>query len=536
MSEDKEKALMRKTDRLIEGRRVFERSQQDIRELVRPVTTDFTGGSRKGDVRSERVYDGTAIDAAQQLASGIVSFIVNPTERWFGLSVQGFSTDDYDEDALAWLELVCDIIYDHIGQPQTGFSACMHESALDIASFGYCNPYSEYSTKKGCLSFRAIPLASSYFSEDSEGFIDTVMRRTAMDLRQCRQQFPSLPKKLNEKPDNNEVTLRHLVCPRTDRDIHKIDQRNKPYASYWLCEETKELILESGYDQPPYHAGRWMKVPDEVYGTGPAAICLPDIKMLNVMERTLIRAGQKVVDPPLQVPDEGFLTQINTAPGSILIKEPGAEHIEPLLTGANLQWGLEQAEQKRIVIRNAFHAAWLKMEKENKEMTAFEVADRRNEKLMLLAPMMGRLQMETLGPMLRRIYSLLHARGHFPPAPASLQGRKLAIIYTSPAARAQLSVKANEMGRYVQELIPLAQIRPDILDAVNWDKYAKKLAEYRGVTRTILVSEKELAANRAAKQQAAAAQQMAAVAEPASKALKNVADAQSKGMNLAGLI
>lgn len=535
---DKIKQLFAKCEDMRSDRMVFERPWQDIRELVRPNTTDFTGGPTAGQVRTTRVYDSTAIDACNELAAGLCSYLVNPSERWFTLGVQGYETQDYDEEGLAWLEIVSDAIYSCYAHEVSGFNACMHESMLDIAAFGTSCPYQEWSDSLQAIIFRSCAMSGVYFREDDNGQVDTVAILRRWKIRQLRQKFPQMPSKLNEeKNENKEVHVWHLVCPRTDRDVTKHDSRNKRFASYWLCEETKEMILESGYDTLPYHGGRWMKLADEVYGVGPAKDCLPDIKMLNTMEKTIIKAAQKITDPPLQVPDEGFMLPLETSPGSLIMKEANAPNIEPLYIQGNVPWSLELAEQKRTSIRKCFLSDWLRMEKDNKEMTAYEVADRRNEKLQLIAPNCGRIQTEQLNMIIRRTYSILKEKRMIPNAPPSLQrGKKLMVTYISPAARAQLAVKANEIGRYLSEVTPLIQVYPQIIDKVDFDKLAAKLAEFRSMTRTVLRTDTQVAKIRADRAEKEQMQQLAEVAEPLTKSMKNVADAQEKGLNLGAMV
>ncbi|HRI37091.1 MAG TPA: portal protein [Nitrospira sp.] len=538
MSDDKIKKLFNKIDDMRSNRMTFERPWQDIRELVRPNTTDFTGGPTPGQVRTTRIYDGTAVDACNELAAGLCAYLVNPSERWFTIGVTGYEEVDYDEDALAWLEIVSEAIYACYAHETSGFNSCMHESMLDIGAFGTSCPYQEWSPEKNAVIFRSCSMSGIYFDEDSGGQVDSVNYLRKWKVRQLRQQFAVLPPKISEeKNENKELHIHHLVCPRTDRDITKADTRNKKFASFWLCEETKELILESGYDTLPYHGGRWMKLADEVYGVGPAKDCLPDIKMLNNMEKTIIKYAQKLTDPPLQVPDEGFMLPIDTSPGSLIFKEGNSPLIEPLYPQGQVPWSLELAEQKRNKIRKTFLSDWLKMEKENKEMTAYEVADRRNEKLQLIAPNMGRIQKEQLNQMIQRTYMLLKEKGRIPNAPPSLQrGKRLMVTYISPAARAQLAIKANEIGRYLSEITPLIQVYPGIVDKVDFDKLAAKLAEFRSMTRTVLRTDAEVAKIRADRQQQQQMQQMAEVAEPLTKSMKNVADAQDKGLNLTGML
>ena len=54
------------------------------------------------------------------------------------------------------------------------------------------------------------------------------------------------------------------------------------------------------------------------------------IKMLNKMSEVTIRAAQKQVDPPLLVPDDGFMLPIRTVPGGLNFYRSGTrDRIEP---------------------------------------------------------------------------------------------------------------------------------------------------------------------------------------------------------------
>lgn len=538
--EDKRVApILQKFERMETSRRKFENVNQMIRELVRFNTLDISGRTIPGQVRSQNAYDATAADASKELAAGLHSYLMNPTERFFGLAVHGFLAEDYDEEGLAWLEVVSELIYGEYNRPESGFHTCAHECFLDIAAFGMCLPYQSGKRGMGMIKFRSFPMADAYFDEDSDGKIDTVGRRVRWKKRQIEQEFGKVPPKVSSnKNEDCDYEIIHMVFPRKDRDPFKIDAGNMAVASVWICKDTKEIIDESGYVEMPYHPCRWETMAGDIYGTGPAATCLPDIVMLNVMERTLLKAGLKQVDPPLQVPNEGFEGSegdFDTQPGSILWKETGTENIEPLLIQGNLPWGEEKAQQKRESIRKYFHADWLRMEKENKEMTAYEVSDRRNEKLGLLAPNLGRIQGEMIGPMVRRSYRILHEGNRFPPAPPSIQRRKLELIYVSPAARAQMAIRANEMGRFINEVITVAGVKPEVLDYIDFDKYMKELARLRAMVRSVIRPSAEVEVIRQQKAQQEQLAQIAQMAEPATKALKNVADAQAKGLNIGAL-
>ena len=506
----------------------FDGDWNSIRDFVRPVTVAFNDATGQFvSVRPETMFDGTAPDALEQLASALHSYLSNPAEQWFELQVAGVPKDAMEYDELEWLDAVTSIIYANFTNEHCNLAAALHEAYLDLGSFGTAVVLQEWDKEVNCIVFSAEPLAHAYIMENSKGRVDTIYKEKSWTLRNLRQEFgPVLPPKLMQiNGEDKQISVLHCIYPRSDKTLGASPQRMK-YASVWLSLTTKEVLAESGYETFPYHVPRWTKLAGEFYGRGPGRKCLPDIKMLNQMEKTILKAGQKQVDPPLVLANEGFLLPIRTSPGSLIFKEDEDREITPLEFKGNLPWGEEKAEQKREFIRRCFHNDWIRREKKTREQSATEVRDDRDEMLRLFAPIFGRISAELLNPLIVRAYHLLDSKGKFPQAPPSIADRKLAIGYTSPASRAQLGATANQIAMYLQDLMPLAQIDPGIMDAVDMDQVAIQLAIARGTPRSILRSPEDLAAMREEKKQMQQMQQMAQVAEPASKALKNVADAQ----------
>lgn len=528
-------------------RQVWDGHWQDIKELVRCDTSDFNRKTVQGYRRYDQVYDGTAVDAAEELACGLHSYLSSPTERWLELNLD--LQNEYDKaatalaivkdpEALLWLDIVADIIYDCYSDPEVNFNPSIHEAYLDLASFGTAILNQEWDYKVNNIVFKDFPLAECYFIENSQGKVDTIWREFEWTGRQIEDFFSDDEfkgaKKLSEavnkdKGRDKSFTMIHHVCPRTERGYGKMIATQKAFASYWVCSTTQETLRESGYDGFPYQVSRWVKLGGEVYGRGPAMKCLPDLKSLQAMERVMLKAGQKAVDPPLVVPDDGFLLPIKTAPGSLIFKESGAEKIEALEFKGNLQFGREQADQKREYIRKCFYSEWLKRFHKNREQSATEVNDDRDEMLRFLAPMLGRQQTELLGPTIQRTYALLAAKGKIPPAPQILKGKTLKIGYINSAARAQQSVKADRISRFLQDVIPMSQVDQGVMDNIDMDQMMAVYALARGVPRQVLRDPRAVAMLRQQRQQMQQAQQAAQIAEPASNAVKNIAQAQQLG-------
>lgn len=518
----------------------WEKEWQDIRYLVRPTGQDASRTPYSGEQdRSIQIYDGTAPAALEEAAASLHSAVVNPVDKWFGLTTDDPELND-EPEVLEWLEEVSDAIYAVYSNQDTNFDQTMHETCLDLLSFGTAIPSQEWSERIKNPIFKCHPTASCWLEEDAEGRINRLHRVRKYTITQLADWFgvealsPDMRKELMEKP-LAEHELLHMVYERTDRDRDRIDSGNMLYASCWIECKEKWILKEKGYKSFPYHPTRWAKMSHEPYGRSPAHECLPDIRMLNALDRLILKAASKAVDPPLVVSDVGVILPINTHPGALIIKESGTESPEPLASNAQFEVSLEITNQKREHIRRCFFADWFRMEKQNIEMTATEVMDRREEKLRLIAPMLGRQQSELLGPMIMRTYELLVDHGRIRPFP--LEGStKLKIEYLSSAAKAQTGVKAIAMNRYIQELVPIAQVDPTVFDSIDFSKFAKELAIQRGVTRRIFRSPEEIQEIQQQRKDASAHQQMADVAKPASEAIKNIAAARAQGTDVANIL
>jgi len=532
MPEDKRvHALIRRQGELESNRGVWQGQWEDLRQLVRPNVTKFMAGNSgeqtKGDERRLAIYDSTAPWAAEQLAAGLHSFLTNPTDLWFFITVQ----DDarLSLQARQWLEFVTKRMYREFSRPVVGLDASLHEVYLDLVTFGTGILYQDWNAKEKHLIFRTFSLADNYIDEDDNERIDSNFRIVNLTTSQAVKMFgeDNLPSKMLENHDHNKRwKFIHAVFPREERDLNKITNTNLPFASIWVCQELKEIVKESGFHEFPFHIPRWSKLTEERYGRGPGITALPDIKMVNTMSKTLVKAAQKIVDPPLMVPDDGFLLPIKVSPASLNFYTPGSDPLVPLETKGNIPIGQEMIAQRQDSIVKAFFLDWLFREKKKERQTTTEIIDDREEMLRQLAPILGRLQGELLGPMIRRSYNILQRHGAFPPPPAELAARGLKVSYVSPASVAQRGIKAMNISRYLQEVTALASVDPGVLDTVNMDAAATEIAELRSVSPAILRDPQEVAQLRQQRQEQQQQQQQMMAARESAAATKDFAAAQ----------
>jgi len=464
--------VIKRSEQLATFRAVWENLWQDCTDYVNPRRGDFSTQQARGTRhRFDKVFDSTAPLANQNLAAGLHGHLTNATERWFSLRIPGVSTPS--QSVRDYMQTVIDIMFDEgFNSSATNFTTAVHELYLDLGSYGTGVFYIEDRIGKP-IQFRSFHLADCYVAENADGIVDVLYRKYKLQGRQLLELYrEALPEKLIEaiiKEPLKEYSVVHATEPNDTYLPGSKKSKDMPYKSCYVLMEEKILLSEGGFNEFPYMVPRWSKTSGEVYGRSPAMMCLPDIKMVNEMMKTTIRAAQKATDPPLMVPDDGFMLPLRTIPGGLNYFRSGtSDEIKPLISGARPDIGLDFIDSRREHIRSTFHVDWLQLQ-EGPRMTATEVLQRQEEKMRLMGPMVGRLQTEFLGPLIERVFNIFSRRDLLPPPPADLEGVNLSIDYVSPVARAQKAQTVFNFGRLLEQMIPLANIKPEMFDNIDAD-------------------------------------------------------------------
>lgn len=536
---------------------------QEIAEVIAPRKLDFVGMRTPGQKAMNRVYDSTGIHSNDLLAAGLHGMATNPASKWFSLRIVGdkIQTPDGEinindsPDIQKYLAQVEEVMWHRIYQPGTNFTTALHETYLDLGSFGTSTMFVGQRDDGGLL-FEPRALAECVISENAEGRVDTVFRKTRYTVRQMVQLA-----KTKQRPDGWELSDRirtlyaeqkyedpvyviHAVYPRVERDPGKKDRSNMPWASCYFEHETAHMLEEDGFPEFPYLTPRWSKYAGEVYGRSPGMVALPDIKMLQAMMLTVIKAAQKAVDPPMWLRDDGIVGQTRTVPGGINYWKGNPRDgvfLMPVDT-KGLPVTLEMMENLRNRIRTTFFVDVLQFTSDA-DMTATEVMQRTAERMRLLGPLIGRLEAELLGPMVERIFGILSRLNLLPPPPKEIEGAEFTVEYVSPIATAQKQMSTNGILQVMQmiggtfgpegaAMIAQKNLDPDKLFRWGWDLYNNN---------PDLLKDEEGLEQENQKAQAAQALQMAGpsadIMQKGAGAVKSIADAQaSGGVDVAGLM
>jgi hypothetical protein len=498
---DKAKNLLKRYDRLKSQRQNWESHWQEVADYMQPRKADVTKTRSKGDKRTELIFDGSPLQSVELLAASLHGMLTNPSTPWFSLRFKQNDMENEDE-AKEWLEDATEVMYTAFNK--SNFQQEIFELYHDLITFGTAAMFIE-EDDEDILKFSTRHINEIFIAENDKGRIDTVFRKFSLSARAVIQKFGdvsiNIATKANKDP-YEEVEIIHAVYPRSDFDPKKQDKQNMPFESVYLDAESGHELSVSGFREFPFVVPRYLKASHEIYGRSPAMTALPDVKMLNEMSKTTIKSAQKQVDPPLLVPDDGFMLPVRTVPGGLNFYRAGTrDRIEPLNIGANTPLGLNMEEQRRNSIRNAFYVNQLMMQS-GPQMTATEVIQRNEEKMRLLGPVLGRLQSELLKPLIDRAFALILRKNLFRPAPEFLAGQDIEIEYVSPLAKAQKSTELSSIMRAIEILGSLSNVAP-VFDHINMDKLVRHLADIVGVPQKILKPQSEINAERqqAAQQQ-----------------------------------
>ena len=525
--------IIREHEQMVSDRGVWEEHWREIAERVLPRQDWFQASNKTpGEKRTEKVFDATAGLALERFAAAMESMLTPRTMRWHKLKVRNPAISD-NKAIQAYLDEVTNILFQVRYNPKANFASQVHENYMSLGAFGTGAIFIDDVIGTG-IRYRSIHLSEVYFCENYAGIIDKVHRKFEMTARQAAQRWgvERLPEKVRaalEKQPETKFEFIHCVKPNDDMMPGRRDYRGMPYVSYYISTDGKSIISEGGFRTMPYAVSRYVTAPKEIYGRSPAMTVLPEIKMINEMSKTVIRAAHKIVDPPLLLQEDGVLQAFNARPGALNfggVNERGEQMVQPLQTGARVDIGMDMMEQRRKVINDAFLITLFQILVESPNMTATEAMLRAQEKGALLAPTMGRQQSEMLGPMIERELDILATAGVLPPMPDELaqMGGDVEIEYVSPLNRAQRAEEGVAILRTLESVTPLAQIDPSVMMIFNPEMIARELSEINGVPAKVLRSREEIEQMKMEQAQMAEAQQLLQAAPVVANSAKALAE------------
>ena len=563
--EERQRILDRLTSLRMQ-RATWEPAWRELATYVSPRRTRFfqSEATTAGVKKNQQIINGAATEALRTLASGLMAGITSPARPWFRLTVSGLAPaapndvakrraiqkaggvgrsipfpdrqDNLADDPAVqgWLHDVESRLLDAFAR--SNIYNALHTVYSDLSLFGTAVMLVEEDTEDPLRAY-ALPAGEYFLAQSDRGVIDTLYHETSYSVRALVKKFglEACSREVRDLYTRKEfdklIEVLHVVEPREDFDPEKLDGKNRPWASYWLekssGDATTGFLRESGYHECPILAPRWAVTGVDVYGSSPGMDALGDCKALQLYESSKSRAAEMIVDPPLGAP--GSLRNrggVSLLPGEVTYLDgaAGSHRVEPLVVvppAAVTVMGGEIAAVERRIRSYFFADLWLMLSQEEagQPITAREVQERHEEKMLQLGPVMERLEDELLQPLIERGLGIIARSGHLPPPPDVLRGKDIQPEFLSIMAQAQKMIAGSSISQLMQFVQGLAQVKPDIIDKVNVDAAVAKYGDALAVDPTLIVSDDKVTALRQARmkqqQQQAAAQNAAQAAQAA---------------------
>lgn len=476
---------------------------QELSDNLLPRSARFyTSDRNKGDKRNNRILDSTAVRALNVLSAGMMAGMTSPARPWFRLAIDDIELMQH-ASVKRWLVevqermsrvfsisntyMMLHTVYEDLGC--FGTSAAIQMPDFESVTHHYNSPIGEY-----CLA------------TDFKGRVNTVYREFEKTVSEIVGEFglenisPSVRNMWDNGNYDQWVKVTHVIEPRMDRDVRRSDGRNKRWKSVYFesaCEQKNRFLREGGFDDFPALCPRWRRTGGDVYGTSPGMEALGDIKQLQHEQLRKANGIDYMTKPPLQAPSALAKAGMNFLPGGVTYVDQVGQHngIQSIWNvNLNLDHLLMDIRDIRERIKSNFYADMFLMLAggDYTRMTATEVAERHEEKLLMLGPVLERLHNELLKPMINNTFAQMVRMGAVPPPPEELQGLELNVEFVSMLAQAQRAVATNSIDRFVMSLGTVAQVNPEVLDKFNADEWADVYSDILGIDPELILSSEEV--------------------------------------------
>ena len=437
----------------------------------------------KGAKKRDYVFDSTAEDALEDFATRMELELVPPNLNWMKLEVGTDIPEEEQDSVNEYLEKTTDIVFNHI--KSSNFSSQIHEAFLDLGISTGAVIVEAGDGIQSSLNFRCVSLSELILEQSSKGIVDTVFREFSIPV----QDIPSTWKgaKLNEK-------LNQLIKDKPTTEVEILEGvylEGDKYQSVVVFKEEKHYLIDQTLESNPWVVFRESTIPGETMGRGRVMRALPDIKTLNKMVEDHLKAAAFTANPIYTATDDGVINPytVRLQPGTILPVGSNANDnptLRPLAPAGDyniLQYdiGLLQDNIRRIMISKPFGNI-----EESPVRTATEMSIRNADMAKSSLGASGRIQNELLERLVARCVFVLKQAGKI--AEFKVDGKEVAIKFTSPSSRSQDESQLAAIGRFmefmqvlppelVNEEIAVEKVPSEILDILGLPAKFKRTDE-----------------------------------------------------------
>ena len=543
-SEDRTKFLSRHA--LLKAERSqWDQQWKEIAKNVRPRAYRWPGDRQTaGQKKNRDIINTTPTKASRTLSSGMMSGITSPSRPWFRLTTEDLSASE-EQTVKEWLSIVEQRMFQVIAKSNVYNTLFMVYQ--DLGDFGTAAMFVENDEQDVVRAYH-LPLGQYCLISGARQDIVGIYREVEMSVSQMVELFGlegptrvsyQVADLYRQGRYDQWFWVVHLICPNEQFDEKARGTKGMKYQSVWFEKNGNEpdtFLRIGGFKTFPVMAPRWSTTGEDTYGNSPGFDGLGDMNMLQIMEKRKLQNIDKATDPPMKGPSSLMGARISLLPGDITFVDalsPGQSFMPAMEVNPNtiLILGNEIKNVEQRINADYFADLWLSIIQSEGTMTAREVIERREEKMLQLGTVLERLHRELLSPLLDRIYEIMLERGMIPKPPQEIQGSPLKVEYISIMAQAQKLLGTTGIERFFAFAGNLSQIHPDVLDKVDFDEAVDRYGDMLGVPPSMIRADESVVAMRKQKRAQQAQQAQMEQAQAAAKTGKDLANSDLSGDN-----
>lgn len=373
-----------------------------------------------------------------------------------------------------------------------------------------------------------------WIAENEVKVVDTVFRRIQMKAKDIIKRWPdAVDEQFKVIAKNNPMELHeilHATLPRDLRDVTKIDNKNKPFASYWILTEKNLLLSESGFDRNPYITWRWSTPNDSAYGWGPSHGAMAEILRINKISKTMTDAAELSVFPAMNVPAEQKGKLDLRARGMNPYVDP-SRVIKPIQQVGTYPIGIDRENALKAAVQDHYMVDMFLMlnRYQDSNKTATEVLEMQSEKAAIMGSITARIESELFDPLFDRYFEIGMKNGWLPlPPPEAyemLEGADLKIDYVGPMAQIQKRFyEMQSIDASLEKIFKFGEVMPEIIDVLDPTETGIRLASGSDLPQELIRDRKVIAEIQQQRAQAMQSQMQAETASKNAGALKDLGD------------
>lgn len=439
-------------------------------------------------VTCANIKNSAVMDAVRICAAGLHGGLTSPARPWFEVTHPDSRMMEV-KPVKQWLNAVQEIMLSVLAK--SNFYAVTPNLYREAILYSPAAMIIDKDIETG-VRFYALTCGEYRLGLGADLRVNTLYRRLEMTAGQMRDKFGK------DNPGYSEAVRNAIRNGNLDDPVFSIIHAMQPWgyfgnaphrlfryeSVYFMMDsedpESQTVLLRLGHRTMPFVAVRWETTSNSVYGFSPAMMALPDDRMLQVMEGDYINAVEKSLHPPIVGPSEleTKMREGGLEPGEFIPVQAGGNMELRSVYDMNFDFNNTRAKIQETVqqIQGKFYnQLFLSILFNTKQMTATEIAQRMEEKAMVLGPVLERFQSELFDPILDRVFAIMqYEHGVIPPPPEDIFGSDLKIEYIGTLAQTVRMLGITNITNslpVIGEMLkidPAAAIKMDIKEGIDY--------------------------------------------------------------------